>query len=117
MSMLVGAWSARLTWNFWRKGGFSGGEDYRWIEVRKWFPGWQFEVFNLIFICFFQQCAILAFTTPAAYAFQSAVPWNGIDTAAAVLYAALVLGETVADNQVRRIRWPYPQSLLPYLSC
>lgn len=100
MGVLVAAWSTRLTWNFWRKGGFSGGEDYRWIEVRKWFPGWKFEVFNLLFICFFQQCAILAFSTPAAYAYQSQVPWNNIDTAASVLYVALVIGETVADNQV-----------------
>ena len=56
MTALVTLWSSRLTWNFWRKGGFSGGEDYRWIEVRKWFPGVQFEIFNLVFICFFQQC-------------------------------------------------------------
>ena len=100
MTALVTLWSTRLTWNFWRKGGFSGGEDYRWIEVRKWFPGWQFEVFNLVFVCFFQQCAILAFTTPAAYALQSSVPWNNIDTFATLLYAVLVLGETVADNQM-----------------
>eukprot|EP00658_Telonema_sp_P-2_P083246 TRINITY_DN8966_c0_g2_i10.p1 TRINITY_DN8966_c0_g2~~TRINITY_DN8966_c0_g2_i10.p1 ORF type:complete len:169 (+),score=32.47 TRINITY_DN8966_c0_g2_i10:96-602(+) len=39
MSLLVSAWGARLTWNFAIKGGFSGGEDYRWVEIRKWFPG------------------------------------------------------------------------------
>ena len=44
------AWGLRLTTNFILKGGFSGGEDYRWIEVRKWFVGapwfFSFEMFN-----------------------------------------------------------------------
>ena len=44
------------------KGGFSGGEDYRWKEVRSWFPGLKYEVFNLVFVCVFQQLEILAFT-------------------------------------------------------
>ena len=33
MAALVGAWAVRLTWNFWKKGGFSGGEDYRWCAA------------------------------------------------------------------------------------
>ena len=41
----------RLTYNFYIKGGFTGGEDYRWAVIRKWYPGWRWEVFNLIFIC------------------------------------------------------------------
>ena len=46
------------------------------------------------------RCAILAFSTPAAYAFQSRVPWNGIDNVATLLYVLLVLGEAVADAQM-----------------
>ena len=34
MTLLCTAWGTRLTFNFWIKGGFSGGEDYRWKEVR-----------------------------------------------------------------------------------
>ena len=30
MAVLVTAWAARLTFNFARKGGYSGVEDYRW---------------------------------------------------------------------------------------
>ena len=57
MCALTLTWGLRLTYNFARKGGFSGGEDYRWAEIRKWFnaPGWKWEVFNLVFICFAQQ--------------------------------------------------------------
>lgn len=42
----------RLTYNFYIKGGFSGGEDYRWAVIRIWYPGWRWELFNLVFICF-----------------------------------------------------------------
>lgn len=36
----------RLTYNFYIKGGFSGGEDYRWAVIRIWYPGWRWELFN-----------------------------------------------------------------------
>lgn len=49
MAILVTVWGVRLSANFAVKGGFSGGEDYRWKEVRSWFPGMKYEVFNLVF--------------------------------------------------------------------
>ena len=51
MCALTLTWGLRLTYNFARKGGFSGGEDYRWAEIRTW-PGFDrgFELFNLLFI-------------------------------------------------------------------
>ena len=36
MSGLTTMWGLRITYNFYIKGGFSGGEDYRWAEIRKW---------------------------------------------------------------------------------
>lgn len=101
MTLLVTAWGVRLTWNFWRKGGFSGGEDHRWKEVRTWFPGWKFEVFNLVFICIFQQLLILAFTTPIVPAAQHPrVPLRDLDYIAAALFTILLIGESVADAQM-----------------
>ena len=36
MAMLAVAWGIRLTYNFWRKGGYNlSNEDYRWIHVQK----------------------------------------------------------------------------------
>merc|ERR550525_1525299 len=96
-------WGLRLTWNFWKKGGYSGGEDYRWAVVRKWYPGWKWEVFNAIFICAFQQFTVLAFTTPAVTAMQSTKPMGKVDMAAGALMSACILGETVADQQM----WGY----------
>ena len=84
MAGVVTAWGLRLSWNFWRKGGYSGGEDYRWAVVRDWFPGWRFEVFNFVFIYFFQQMEILAFSAPAVLALQSDAPWNVGDSVATV---------------------------------
>lgn len=34
MAVLASCWGSRLTYNFWIKGGFSGGEDYRWKQVK-----------------------------------------------------------------------------------
>lgn len=48
MAMLSTVWGVRLTINFAVKGGFSGGEDYRWKEVQSWWSGWQFEVCRVV---------------------------------------------------------------------
>merc|ERR1712147_349334 len=100
MSILVTLWGCRLTYNFVAKGGYSGGEDYRWKEIRKWYPGWRYEVFNLIFVCTFQQLEILAFTLPAVLSLQSNTPLTILDGIAAGLYFVLWVGETIADQQM-----------------
>merc|ERR1712039_305011 len=103
MTGLASLWGFRLSWNFWKKGGYSGGEDYRWAVVRKWYPGWKWEVFNCIFVCAFQQFTILAFTTPAVAAMQSDMPLGLVDGVAASLFSTFVLGEAIADQQM----WNY----------
>lgn len=100
-AVLSTAWGLRLTYNFWLKGGFSGGEDYRWAVVRQWYTGWRWEAFNLVFICLFQQVLLLAFSAPAAAAMQAlAAPLTALDGLAAVLFFLLLVGETVADRQM-----------------
>jgi steroid 5-alpha reductase family enzyme len=102
MAVLSTVWGVRLTANFAVKGGFSGGEDYRWAEIRSW-PGFDkgFELFNLLFICFFQQLVILSFVSPAAVVLSVSepAPLNGLDASASLLYLLLVLAEAVADQQ------------------
>jgi len=45
------AWSVRLTFNYWRKGGYSvGSEDYRWEHVKKYSGPLGMFAFNLTFI-------------------------------------------------------------------
>ena len=102
MACVATVWGLRLTFNFYIKGGFSGGEDYRWAEIRKWFPGAKFEIFNLVFICFFQQNEVMAFALPVAAAYSSNAPLGRLDVVAACLYLALVAGEATADMQMFR---------------
>mmetsp|Transcript_73567 Transcript_73567/g.143943 ORF Transcript_73567/g.143943 Transcript_73567/m.143943 type:complete len:357 (+) Transcript_73567:38-1108(+) len=100
MAVCSSVWGFRLTYNFFIKGGFSGGEDYRWKEVRSWYPGLKFEVFALVFVHFFQLTEILAFTVPIVPAYYSNQPLNVLDVLAATLYLLLVFGEATADAQM-----------------
>lgn len=105
IATLVTAWACRLTWNFWRKGGYSGGEDYRWVEVQSWMTKGQFEVFNFLFICGAQMMVLLGICTPAAASLHAAKdgsdhPLNAIDLAAACAFSAHLMWETIADNQM-----------------
>eukprot|EP00003_Mantamonas_plastica_P014686 TRINITY_DN2536_c0_g1_i1.p1 TRINITY_DN2536_c0_g1~~TRINITY_DN2536_c0_g1_i1.p1 ORF type:complete len:383 (-),score=67.81 TRINITY_DN2536_c0_g1_i1:13-1140(-) len=103
MATLVTMWGARLTYNFAIKGGYSGGEDYRWIEVRRWYPGWKFEAFNFIFI-HYQQLVILAFTTPIYVAQATNAPFSTMDWIGTGLFLALLSFETIADIQQFRFQ-------------
>ncbi len=99
MAVLVTAWAARLTFNFARKGGYTGMEDYRWAILRGRMKPWQFQFFNLFFIVLYQNALLVLITLPAFIAWQNPAPLNGWDAAFAVLFAAFLVGETVADQQ------------------
>jgi steroid 5-alpha reductase family enzyme len=44
-------WSARLTFNYWRKGGYEvGSEDYRWELIKKYIGSFAFLLLNVLFI-------------------------------------------------------------------
>ncbi|MFB8145486.1 DUF1295 domain-containing protein [Microbacterium sp. NPDC056003] len=99
MAVLVTAWGARLTFNFARKGGYTGMEDYRWAILRGRMKPWQFQVFNLLFIVLYQNALLVLITLPAYVAFQHPLPFTGWDAAFAALFAAFLVGEFVADQQ------------------
>jgi steroid 5-alpha reductase family enzyme len=101
MAGLVILWGIRLTFNFARKGGYRpGGEDYRWAVLRRRMSPATFQVFNLFFISIYQNALILLFCLPAYTVFESAGEPLGVwDVVLAVLYLALLAGETVADEQ------------------
>jgi steroid 5-alpha reductase family enzyme len=49
------AWSARLTFNYWRKGGYSwGSEDYRWAAIKEQIGPAGMFFMNATFISFVQ---------------------------------------------------------------
>jgi steroid 5-alpha reductase family enzyme len=113
MSILVTAWGLRLSYNFNRKGGYNiipwkGEEDYRWKIMREnpLLKGrLRFGLFNLLFICFYQNLLILLFSSPLLIAakYQD----RGItiiDVAAGIMMALFILGEALADNQQFRFQ-------------
>lgn len=76
MAILASLWGARLTYNFSRRGAYrwkfwEGEEDYRWSILRQkplFQKKWRWTLFNLGFICIYQNLLILLFTLPIVVA-------------------------------------------------
>lgn len=99
MAVLVTLWGARLTFNFARKGGYTGVEDYRWAILRGRMRPWQFQLFDLFFIVAFQMTLLVLIALPALTAFEHRAPFGPLDVVLAVLFLAALVGETIADQQ------------------
>jgi steroid 5-alpha reductase family enzyme len=100
MAILAVAWGARLTFNFARRGGYSGMEDYRWAVVRAGMKPWQFQVFNLLFIVIAQNVLLALIAMPALTAYQhQSTPFGALGALLALAMLACLVGETVADQQ------------------
>ena len=113
MAALVTLWGFRLSYNFYRKGGYNiipwkGEEDYRWKVLREnpLLKGrFRFGLFNLFFISFYQNMLIFLFSTPLLVAAANdANQLNIIDLIAAFLMLLFILAESLADNQLFRFQ-------------
>ncbi|KAJ1969744.1 hypothetical protein IWQ62_000426 [Dispira parvispora] len=80
MFLLILVWSLRLTYNFWRKGGYAWpSEDYRWRYVQREFrrissPCMRrilWEIFNLVFIALIQNLLLVGLVYPVYVAWQA----------------------------------------------
>jgi len=108
MTLLVTVWGLRLSYNFYRKGGYhiipwKGGEDYRWNVLRQnpRLQGYRRIIFNLVFISFYQNLLIFLFSTPLLLAAKfSSFALNNLDYLASFFMALFILTETIADNQL-----------------
>ena len=108
MAILVTLWGVRLTYNFARRGAYSwkfweGEEDYRWEILRKK-PGlknpFMWTLFNLGFICFYQNTLIFLITLPVIAVYAENVAAVGmIDYLLAFLFMAAIFIEYIADQQ------------------
>ncbi|GAA1699072.1 DUF1295 domain-containing protein [Microbacterium sediminicola] len=99
VAILVTLWAARLTFNFARKGGYSGMEDYRWAILRSKMTPVQFQLFNIFFIVLYQNALLVLITLPALIAWQNPVALTGFDIAFGLLFLGALVGEFVADQQ------------------
>ncbi len=109
MTLLVTIWGIRLSYNFYRKGGYNiipwkGEEDYRWGVVRQnpmLRKPWSKTLFNLLFISFYQHVVIFLFSTPLLFAAKySEIRLTELDYLAAFFMFLFIMIETVADNQL-----------------
>jgi len=111
MAALVTIWGLRLSYNFYRKGGYSiipwkGAEDYRWKVMRE-APALKgrlrFGLFNLLFISFYQHVLILLFSSPVLMAaIYQDKSLTQIDLFAALFMMIFIITESIADNQLYR---------------
>jgi steroid 5-alpha reductase family enzyme len=109
MASLVTIWGLRLSYNFYRKGGYKiipwkGEEDYRWKIMRETsiLQGrFRFGLFNLLFISLYQNIVIFLFSSPLLLA--AIFPdkhLTVIDLLAGFLMLAFIITESIADNQL-----------------
>jgi steroid 5-alpha reductase family enzyme len=113
MMTLTFLWGARLTFNFYRKGGYTwSGEDYRWAIVKQFvyryapLPGLCWQTFNLFFIALYQHILLLSLCFPMfIISFDRHVEWNRVDSVAAALMTFMIVFETLADEQ----QWQFHQ--------
>jgi steroid 5-alpha reductase family enzyme len=106
MAALVTVWGVRLSYNFARKGGYSGVEDYRWAVLRASMRSWQFQLFNLFFIVLYQNALLVLIALPAWTAFQHrSTSFGPMDVILTALFLLFTMGETVADQQ----QWDFHQ--------
>ncbi|KAK9480689.1 hypothetical protein V1514DRAFT_325139 [Lipomyces japonicus] len=113
--IIQSAWSIRLTFNFARKGGYSGTEDYRWIVLRRdvFGSGGSIvgraceQIFSIGFISVTQLLLLLFITKPAWLLISkfgqhefAVVP----DAIFAGLMASAILVESITDNKQWR-KW------------
>lgn len=106
MAVLITLWGARLTYNFARKGGYAkGGEDYRWAVMRSKMGPVTWQLFNIGFICVFQQALLLALALPVWLVAQhDPSPLGPVDVVLTGAFLLLLLGETLADQQQWRFQ-------------
>ncbi|KAG6083526.1 hypothetical protein E4U30_000848 [Claviceps sp. LM220 group G6] len=101
------AWSIRLTYNYWRRGGYQvGSEDYRWEIVKSKIPGIIFFFFNVTFISTIQSVLLFAISGVPAYTILLASRFEPEPRTADYVYLAvqlgLVLSEWVSDGQQQK---------------
>ncbi|KAH6687155.1 hypothetical protein F5X68DRAFT_133951 [Plectosphaerella plurivora] len=109
-------WSARLTYNYNRKGGYNvGSEDYRWAIVKSKVPALVFVIFDLVFIAAIQNVLLFAFSAGPAYILMLTSKFEPEITSWDWGYMSILLGlvfmEWVSDGQ----QWSFQEAKRAYL--
>ncbi|KAH6654347.1 hypothetical protein BKA67DRAFT_535673 [Truncatella angustata] len=107
-------WSARLTFNYWRKGGYQvGSEDYRWALVKKYIGPVPFFVLNLTFISFMQSVLLFLLASPT-YAIMLASQNEKDISVADLVFTAIELGLVASEWFSDQQQWDYQNTKHEY---
>jgi len=99
IAVLVTLWGVRLSFNFARKGGYTGAEDYRWGILRgKIKSPFLWQLFNLFFICTFQIGMFVLFTLPVYSMTKMSGGLSSLFCACAALAVVFICIEIIADQ-------------------
>ncbi|KAI1458332.1 DUF1295-domain-containing protein [Annulohypoxylon moriforme] len=107
-------WSARLTYNYTRKGGYNvGSEDYRWAIIRSKTHPALFFLLNITFISFIQSILLFLLAAPT-YVILMTSNFEREITATDLCFTAaelgLILSEWFSDQQ----QWDYQAAKKKY---
>lgn len=102
MTLLVLAWSVRLSHTCYRKGGFNkGGSDYRWDFLLGDMNRFVRPIFHFLYIGFGHMLAVWIMTAPLHGAWLGrGTPLGWLDLLASILFLVFFLGEAIADQQM-----------------
>ena len=108
MTVLATVWAIRLTFNYALKGGYwIGGEDYRWVYLRKQMGSLQFQLMNVVVVAIGQMAIVWLFTSPIHQAWVYAErPMGWLDFVAIQVFLVLLTLESIADAQM----WQFQQN-------
>ncbi|CAM9579537.1 unnamed protein product, partial [Ectocarpus fasciculatus] len=104
VTVMVSVWGARLTYNFWRKGGYGNlithEEDYRWPILREMMHPAVFFFFNLTFIATYQNVLLYLIALPTYFVMKGpSTTFTVFDLIVSCTFISLLAMETVADEQ------------------
>ncbi|RDA87564.1 hypothetical protein CP532_3989 [Ophiocordyceps camponoti-leonardi (nom. inval.)] len=115
IAIFTTAWSCRLTFNYWRRGGYEiGSEDYRWEIVKSRMHPIAFFILNLTFISFIQSVLLFSISCLPAYVILlSSRVEPRVSTTDIVYFSMeilLVFSEWISDGQ----QWTYQTAKRQY---
>ncbi|KAI1469357.1 DUF1295-domain-containing protein [Daldinia caldariorum] len=107
-------WSARLTFNYFRKGGYNvGSEDYRWEIIRSKVHPVLFFLFNITFISFIQSILLFLLAAPTYIILLTSnfeLEVTAADLAFTTIQIGLIVSEWFSDQQ----QWDYQSAKKEY---
>ncbi|OQR83552.1 hypothetical protein ACHHYP_14568 [Achlya hypogyna] len=109
---IITLWGLRLTYNFYRRGGYSWtGEDYRWEFVRGVVPNpvlW--HIFSFAFIALYQNILLCLLTCPLHTVFGAWADGSWAFSAWDVVLAATLLGLVFVEATADQQQWNFQEA-------